>query len=186
MNAIEDNDLELLEALLDDALVAGEADAVQKRLSAEPALAAALEDLRRRRAMCAAYFNDLQPSDAQAEAFANAAIRGIRRHELFARVTRSAKFIAAAAACVVVGVLISQWRNHSQPTAGKFGPNDPASEQASFHVVLSDNAGNVVAEQDVDKQNLKAAEDFARDLSRWQERQKSVRIRAAAPTADWF
>src|SRR5260221_3807105 len=62
--AVTENDLELLESYLDDALEIGEVDALRARLSGDGELVAALDQIRSERAARRSFFGTLEPDDA--------------------------------------------------------------------------------------------------------------------------
>src|SRR2546430_7915531 len=113
--AIADVDLELLETYLDGGLDAFGARELTRRLAAEPALAAALEELQSQRVLRQAVWHSLEPDQATADRL-TWQIRGRVAAELApqprsAPTTRSrrwgpwqiARIGSAAAACIVLG-----------------------------------------------------------------------------------
>ena len=101
--AVNENDLELLETYLDEALPAGEAEALRMRLAGESELAGVLTELRSQRALRAAVWATLEPTDTAAEQMAWR-IRGAmsdRSSGLSSWWT--ARVGSVAAACIVLG-----------------------------------------------------------------------------------
>ena len=70
MNGVPDNDLELLEAWLDDALSASDVQRVGQRLASEPELAAEMARLRVERAARLAVWQSMTPGETDAKRFA--------------------------------------------------------------------------------------------------------------------
>ena len=59
MNSASENDLELLESYLDDELTGRELEALRQRLSSEPQLAVAIDELKSQRQMRQQFFNQI-------------------------------------------------------------------------------------------------------------------------------
>jgi anti-sigma factor RsiW len=78
---LSDTELEILDAYLDDALSAEEAELLDSRLVVEPALAAALDDLRAQRAARRMVWRSMQPSQGSASQFVSATLRSFRRSD---------------------------------------------------------------------------------------------------------
>src|SRR5687768_16722993 len=64
VDSVSDNDLQLLEGYLDDALTEAEIDALRQRLAVEPALSAALVQLRGERSLRQSFWQELEPAEA--------------------------------------------------------------------------------------------------------------------------
>jgi hypothetical protein len=101
---LSEQDEELLEAYLDDALSPEEVDRVAGRLSAEPRFNAALAELRQQRRQRAAVWESLEPSEERAGAFAASVIRAAHRRQWMSRVSWMSRLSGAAAACILVGL----------------------------------------------------------------------------------
>lgn len=106
MNAVSEQDLELLEEYLDGALAPEDAARVEARLSDESEFADVLEGLRAERAIRSAAWTSLEPTPVQAKAFAAKVRTAARRQDLWSRVGHVARFGTAAAACLLVGIFI--------------------------------------------------------------------------------
>jgi hypothetical protein len=106
VNAVSEQDLDLLEEYLDEALAPDEVDALRARLGEDVNLAAALQELRREREIRAVVFAANEPSDERARQFAARVSTNARRNELRSRVLRTTRFAAAAAACLMLGVFV--------------------------------------------------------------------------------
>lgn len=106
MNRSSDEDIQLLEAYLDDELSADEIDALRERLIEEPLLAASLADLRRDRSARQQVFAAMEPGElavSDTVAGVQKMVRG--RLRWGGRLRESSRYVAAAA-CVTVGVFI--------------------------------------------------------------------------------
>jgi hypothetical protein len=103
---VPDEDLQLLEAYLDDELSTDEVDALRGRLIEDPALASALADLREARSVRQRVFAIMEPGEL-AITDAVAGVQGSIRNRLRwqNRIRESLRY-AAAAACLVIGVTI--------------------------------------------------------------------------------
>ncbi len=113
--AVSENDLELLETWLDEALSPREADVLRQRVAVEPELSAALAELRSQRSLRASVWAALEPTDTAAQQM-NWRIRGA----LAERQTRRAlsfgswaiaRIGSVAAACVMLG-FFAGWMGH--------------------------------------------------------------------------
>jgi anti-sigma factor RsiW len=139
-------DLELLEVYLDGELGGPETAAVAQRLSTDPLLASTLADLRAQRALRAAVWTALEPDTRAADQLvwrvrgaaaehrhqSTAATSAVRSPARLRQNTLAvARWVAAAAACVVIGFSIGRIGRGAHdiavsPTAaGTSTPNDP-------------------------------------------------------------
>ena len=116
---IDADDLELLEAHLDGELTPAEAEAVLRRLSNEPTLAAQLERLGEERDLRRAAWTSLEPDAAHARATVSAAVAAAARAE---RARSAAAFAgrATAAAAVVLLAFAGGWM-----ARGRVAPERP-------------------------------------------------------------
>ena len=168
-----ENDVEVLDAYLDDALEPAEVETLRARLASDPQLVSALNDLRRERAMRQAYFAALEPAENEVDDLATSVRAAIDRRRRFTAVLRSATAVVAAAACFLAGILVhatffktSQQSPTAQPIANPAGPTVRAVEM--YEVTLRDPAGKPIAVQRFD--SLEKAQDFATDLQQWKRR----------------
>jgi anti-sigma factor RsiW len=166
--AVNETDLALLDAYLDDALEPAEVDVLRARLAADVELVAALEQTRAERAMRRTLFAALEPDDAAVTSLVanvrkSIAERRRRRPALFLRPMR---IVVAAAACVAVGFFSRGM--FDRPNKIAVNPNDKVVVQpvTTYEVTLRDETGRVVAVQRFD--SVEKAREFAADLSRWQ------------------
>jgi anti-sigma factor RsiW len=166
--AVSENDLELLEAYLDDALSMGEADQLRARLANDAELAGALERVRAERATRRTFFASLEPDDSTIAKLTAQVRASMARRRYFSRVLRLGRYITAAAACVVAGFLARGWFDHPNPNQTANGnPNNTKIEKIEiYQVTLRDDAGHVVGVQKFN--SLEKAQEFAADLARWQ------------------
>jgi len=196
--SVSEADLELLETYLDDELSAEEGEALRRRLSSEPALVAAMDELRHDRAVRQQAFGTMELTERQALMATDSIVRSVRQAAT-REVARSGRMrlfrqVAAAAACIMVGVLVG-WMGHSrtelaqQPmisldsangvtsrgTGGTLVSNNSirGGNEGGFNVQITDDAGRVLAVQHFD--TLNEAREFSNDLSRWQARQRRMR-----------
>jgi hypothetical protein len=175
--ALDENELEVLEGYLDDALDEREVEAVRARLAGEQEWIAALDQLRSERAMRQALFAALEPSPEDVERLVGRVNRSIERRWRFAGVLRVARWVGAAAACFIAGFIVhsaffadrgpgpANGREVVQPVSNT-GTSVRAVEM--YEVTLRDESGKVVAVQRFD--SLDKAQEFANDVSQWQRR----------------
>jgi anti-sigma factor RsiW len=201
VDVIPDHDSEALERLLDDDLSPAEAEVLRRRLSSEPALAAALDQVEAERASRRDVWRSLEPTDAEAAGVESRFQSAVRRQEradgLRNRLTRFTRVAAAAAACAAL--FLAGWfaRARVAPPAGvadRLAAPTPSalvrhagtSEAAgsSFHVVLTDQAGAVIATQQFER--MDEAREFADDLARMQAEQRAVQRNEVMLISDEF
>ena len=136
MNVVTEQDLDLLDEYLDGALAPDEVERVRNRLADEPALAAALDELRGQRDMRAAAWSTLAPTEADAQAFATKVISHVHRQDRWWRINRYARYGSAAAACLLVG-FFAGWLGRDGGTGGPLPTGGPAPTiQVSNHPTL--------------------------------------------------
>src|SRR5689334_5463860 len=115
--AVTETDLELLETYLDDELSAEEGDVLRRRLASEPALAAAMDELRQARELRQQAFGAMEIPQHRAAASADTLVRSLRqaatREMAWSGRVRILRQLSAAAACLIVGVLVG-WFGHSR------------------------------------------------------------------------
>src|SRR5580692_12078080 len=118
--AVSENELELLETYLDEALPAGEAEALRQRLVVESELAGAAAELRSQRALRAAVWSSLEPTDTASEQMAWR-IRGAMtdRHSGLSS-WWTARVGSVAAACIVLG-FFAGWMGRGGNVVGPAG-----------------------------------------------------------------
>ena len=184
---LNDKDYELLEAYLDDDLSSELVHRLDSRLSAEPALAAALDAFRQGRALRSIAFQALAPDDAEAERFADAVIASVGRAERTRRRARYSAIASAVAACVLAGFGAGWLGHHSAPAYPQLNAVAPrshvdarlvihkpsSSDTNQYQVALLDDDGNVVAVQKF--ASLSEARQFADDLGKFEARRQQMR-----------
>jgi hypothetical protein len=101
--SVTENDLEILESYLDDELAPRELEALRQRLSSEPALASAMDELRAEREMRQSYFASCEPDDASVERLVRAVNKSVTQEIVWSKRSRSLGWIGGLAACLLVG-----------------------------------------------------------------------------------
>ena len=128
MNAVNEQNLDLLEEYLDEALAPDEVDALRIRLAEDAGLAAALQELRRDRDVRSAVWAANEPSEQRARQFAARVSTTARRNDLRSRVFRTSRFAGAAAACLMLGVFVG-WlgrdRSGGDPSMAQLATTGP-------------------------------------------------------------
>src|SRR3954470_3765512 len=102
---LPETDLDLLESYLDDELSSLEHDALQQRLSREPALAAALEELSGQRELRRGVFASFEPDAATVQRVLGAVDRKVENHVVWAERARSLRWLSGVAATLLIGFL---------------------------------------------------------------------------------
>src|SRR5258706_6159510 len=164
---IDDGDLELLEALLDNELTAQQSEQLRTRLANEPELAAELEHLRAERTLRAEMFSSLEGGEeAVVERILAKVGPAVPDVSGRAGPTRlRLKYAMAAAALIAIGFLVG-WMG---ATGGK---SNVSASQAPYKVEILDESGQVMAVQKF--QSLEKAREFSDDLQQWQIRQERL------------
>ncbi|HWE01111.1 MAG TPA: hypothetical protein VG326_01785 [Tepidisphaeraceae bacterium] len=193
---MNDADLDLLEAYLDDALSATEVERLDRRLTSEASLSAALDQLRRERAARIAFFHAQAPNFAQADEFADRFISSMRRKDRRVKFAGGARVGAGIAACLLVGFTVG-WIGHGRATRSqavapaaehsdvRLAAHTPKPAEAGpFQVAILDEDGNVIALQRFSK--LEDARQFADDLAQYQVRRQQVQDGQAMLVSDKF
>src|SRR5437016_13306623 len=101
--AVTENDLEILEGYLDDALEGAQVEALRSRLTEDQHLRAAMEQIRHERATRKAFFATLEPDDVTADALAAKIRAAIPPRRRFVSTPAPLPSFAAAPACVAIG-----------------------------------------------------------------------------------
>ncbi len=199
-----EQDEELLEAYLDDALSSDEVERISRRLTDDPALTAALDSLRKQRRARMAVWESLEPGETEASAFAAKVVRNCRRQRLMSSVSWFTRVGGAAAACILVG-LGGGWYMWGRAPGAQPGQtpvavstlapapqrqiqfvSQPASDlpAGAYQVELTDDSGKVLAVQKFNK--LEEAQHFAQDLGKVVERQQDVENGHVTLVSDHF
>lgn len=174
--AVSENDLEQLDAYLDDALEMGEVEVLRARLAQDAQLLAALEQVRSERAARQALFAALEPDDAAVNALISRVRRSTLRQRQTSRWLRPARWVAAAAACLTIGFfsrgLFDRPAAPANVASTTTKPGVDVKPYTGYQVTLRDDAGRVVAVQQFD--SMEKAQEFASDLARWQARSEKL------------
>ncbi|HWE96984.1 MAG TPA: hypothetical protein VG269_23685 [Tepidisphaeraceae bacterium] len=182
-----ETDLEMLEAYLDDALSASEVVGLDRRLVTEPALAAAMQTMRGRRAVRLALFKSHEPDEASAEKLAELVIASAHRSAWHRKVARVSRVVGMLAACMLVG-FAAGWMGRGHGPAAPMAAGGPHPAKAEGHLVahvpkpgeaggmyqvaLTDENGNVIAIQKFNR--VEDARQFADDLGQYEARRQQV------------
>jgi hypothetical protein len=178
-----ESDFELLESYLDGELAVSESEGLWRRLAAEPALAAALDELRAQRTGRLALFESLEPTDQAADALCDRIDRSVRRRRNLEWTHQALRYVTAAAACIVVGFGVGwvERGNGLQGGPGQTTPvqqviasnqnNAPGGNIGAVPVAIRDVNGNVIAVPQFD--SVQQATQFIDDLKTSQTRAQS-------------
>jgi hypothetical protein len=169
---VSETDIELLESYLDDALETTDVDALRARLTNDPALVSALEQLRAERTARRALFAALEPTDAETKTFTTSLLNRTRpQRSLFPRPLR---YLAAAAACIAIGFFARGLFDKPDTNNTAINPKPGVDLQRvdTYVVTLRDESQRVIGVQRFD--SLEKAQEFAADLARWQSRSERL------------
>jgi anti-sigma factor RsiW len=103
--AVNENDLELLESYLDDEISAEQQDVLRSRLSSEPELASAMDELRSARDMRGQYFATCEPDEQSVQRLIKSVNKSITRDIVWSRRSRVLRGVGSLAACLLVGFM---------------------------------------------------------------------------------
>ena len=183
MNATE-TDLELLEQYLDDELAVEQVQRLEQRLSAEPALSAALGELRQQRALCHAFFESLD-DQASADRVVASVGRALKRQQVMTFARRSLRWVGVAAACVAVGLFAGiaiQNQGPDQPLATPAKPAGSA-QPPVYHVSVVDESGRAVH---ATFQSADEARKVAEALDQYSRQLEQLRARETESSVEHF
>ena len=170
MYPVGDEDLEQLEAYLDDALCEDEVQQLRDRIATEPAMATALKMLREERARRQKFFASIDPTPAEVDKLVGSIKQKALRRRWFRDPQKLLKTVGAMAACVVIGGLMGQlYTSHPGGTPASNG-NLGQADQKPYIVEVRDDAGNVVAVQHF--KDPREARDFRSDLNKVQHQRR--------------
>ncbi len=184
------DDLETLDAHLDGALTPPEAEALGRRLAAEPALAEALDRLRAERNVRRAVWASYEPDETAANSAAATVLAAAVREERWRRSVSIGRR-ATAAAAVLLLAFAAGWAARGKVSPGsrqtmRMGEPHPfftsggGSGNESFPVALTDEHGNIIAVQHFN--DPAKAREFAEDVGRWQSRTPRPATAPSAPS----
>jgi hypothetical protein len=200
---LSDQDYEILEMYLDDALSQTEVEALRTRMASDATLTIALSEIRNARRLRAQWIQSLEPSAAEVESLVSAVRRDVMRDTVWSsRLAATRRWTAIAATFAIV--FAAGWFGRdftrtdsavpgsplmtSTPTDGQIvfdsrpldgiyqGNARPASNTprtGGYYVQLTDDYGRVIGVQRF--QTLDEARRFTDDLDRWQTRQRNLR-----------
>lgn len=178
--SVNETDLEQLETYLDDELSPQEAAELDRRLATDSGLADQLAQLRAQRAFRVSMFRSMEPSDAEVESLLKRVDGSLHRQSDWSKRLRALRYIGSAAACLLVGFMISHamWptQPHDEINSGISSPATPVSVSSLhapvYQVVLQDETGNVVGVQNFD--NLNEAREFQNDVGQLQNKHRQI------------
>jgi len=184
MYPVPDDDLELLESYLDDALSDEATATLRGRLAAEPELMAALRMLRDERAQRQAFFQSIDPSPREVETLLGDIRAAAHRKKWWQDHRKLTQWGSAVAACLVFALAGGFFYNSIGKPALRPGDlsvppvvNGSGSANmltpAKYAVEVTDpDSGRVMAVQHFDDKN--EADDFTRDLRQMQMRHRQT------------
>ena len=179
--SVNETDLEQLETYLDDELSSTEAAELDRRLATDSALADQLAELRAQRSLRSSLFAAIEPSDSEVDSLLNRIDTGLHRNAKWSKRLAALRYIGSAAACLLVGFMISHamWpaQPHDEITSGGHaqigGAPAPAAPHGQlYQVVLQDETGNVIGVQNFD--NLNDAREFQNDVGQLQNKHRQI------------
>jgi len=103
-----DQEMELLSAFIDGELPADEVATLQARVSVDPALAAAIEQLRAYRTVRAALWPSFEPDEVSVGRLIDKVDRAIDRQTIWAHRLANLRIVASVAACLVIGLFMGR------------------------------------------------------------------------------
>jgi anti-sigma factor RsiW len=173
---------ELLSAYVDGELSADEELRVRQRLETEPQLVAAVEALRADRRARAALWQSCEPDEAAVQRLVDRVDLAIDRQTAWSHRMSQFRGIAAAAACLFIGVMIgrvtlgTQGGNAIAPvsTPGTVVPGTAVSNPilpAPAQVRIVDGRGRVTVQR---FNSVEEAQRFVQDLQQWQAEQEQI------------
>ncbi len=181
MYPVPDEELELLDAYLDDALSDQALSELRARLAVEPSMMAALRMLRDERSTRQAFFQSIDPTPAEVDELVADIRHAAARKRWWQDRRKLTRWASAVAACLVMGIagafVYHAWdktplrSNGDTPMVSGNGMNT-VSARARYAVEVTDETGNVMAVQHFD--NESEANDFRRDVRLMQQRHRQT------------
>jgi len=183
-----DQEMELLSAYIDGELSAEESAALQLRVSADPSLASAIEQLRADRVVRSALWQNFEPDEAAVGRLIDRVDRAIDRQTVWTHRLANLRIIGSAAACIIVGLFIgrvafgprggpidSTVAGSSMPIGGVQPVVAPVGSQAPApaQVRIVDSNNNPVALQPFN--STEDLQRFIEDLRAWQQAQEQAK-----------
>lgn len=192
---VNETDLELIEAYLDDALTPDEVERLDRRLNTEPELSAAMGALRGERLMRTFVWQIQQPADSAADRVTARVVSEVRRRDRMRWRGRWSRVAGAVAACILFG-FVAGWLGRGRAQLLDESAMDRSAVHAISHtamslgpsgvyqVALTDDAGNVIAVQKFAR--YEEAKQFADDLATYEARRRQVQQGRAVLVSDQF
>jgi hypothetical protein len=115
--------VELLELWLDGELPEDQSEALRQRLSAEPALAQALDALRGERQIRARVWQALEPGDTDVESLVSSVRRSVMKEEVWASRLRTLRNVSGIAASIAI-VFLAGWISRGRLSVGGEAPDN--------------------------------------------------------------
>jgi anti-sigma factor RsiW len=161
-NPVSDTDLELLETYLDGELPMSEAEGLWRRLAKEPELSAELDQLRADRATRSSMWESCEPDEDAARLIVGRVSASVARRRWVEGLRRSMVRVAAAAACILIGVQIG-WMEHHPEQATQGQQLMSQVSPAGLLVPIHDDRGNIIGVPVF--QSPQEASQFTRDVN---------------------
>ena len=174
---------ELLSAYVDGELSADEEQRVLQRLEAEPQLVAAVESLRADRRARAALWQSCEPDEAAVQRLIDRVDTAIDRQTAWSYRLTKIRTFAAAAACIVLGLLIGRVTlgpSGGNPITPAVSPGtaipgqpvaNPILPPAPAQVRIGDGRGRSTI---LRFNSVEEAQRFVQDLNQWQAEQEQI------------
>jgi len=159
---IDDADIELLEAFLDDELTPAQSQVVRERFASEPGLEIELEHLRAERKLRAEMYCSLEGGE---EPIVDRILAQTKSSGRGGPAKMRIRYAMAAAALIAIGFLVG-WMG------AMGGKSNVSASEAPYRVEIQDESGQVMAVQNF--KSLDKAREFSRDLQQWQIRQERL------------
>ncbi len=172
--ATNEEQLESLDAYLDGELSTAEESALRRRLAADPALAAEVDQLRAGREARRVAFASMEGDDGGAGRVLGRVIGGVA-HWAWRVPGGWVRYAVAAAACIVIGFVagrVVRWNGNGVVSQMTEGVTQVSADRV-YNVAITDSTGKVIAVQPFE--SIEQATEFSEDLERWQERQEQIR-----------
>lgn len=190
MTRITEQDFELLEEYLDEALGDRVRLDLESRLSGDAALAAALDELRENRDLRGELFASLEPDNAAVRGVIDGINATVLRDDLRHHRWRGFGWTSSVAAGVAIAFLAGWMAHRMLGGPGTAGPSVAGGGSGivavneAYAVQITDDAGKVVAIQKFD--SLEKAREFTDDLTKWQLRQQQLQQGQVVLVGDTF
>ena len=174
---LEEHDWEILSRRLDGDLTDAEETELSGRISREPELKSALDELTAGQRATNSLWPSLEPSQLEADVLTKCAISNARRR----RVSWWPR-IAAIAACLLISFCAGWLVRARQPGGVAHLQPTTSNPQSPYRVALTDEQGHVAAVQDFDSAD--EAKRFAHDVMQWQDLNAKVQHGSPIVLAD--